>query len=77
MSCFYGTLFAPVSAQWPANVKRIRSKKLPLTAAAVQLADVTLKLEFTANAGIHPVSARRPAQSRPSCRGQLDLPAGW
>jgi hypothetical protein len=35
MSCFYGTLFAPLSAQWLAKVKRIRSQKLPPTAAGV------------------------------------------
>jgi hypothetical protein len=33
MSCFYGTLFASVSAQWLAKVKRTRSAKHPLTAA--------------------------------------------
>ncbi len=36
-----------------------------------------LKLGFKVNAGIRSESARRPAQSRPSCKGQLDLRGRW
>ena len=74
------------------EVKRIRGKKHPLPSAGLQalreeytrtisptcaLAAETLRVGFTANAGIHPASARRPAQSRPLCRGQPDWHAGW
>jgi len=60
MSCLYGTLFVARSAQWLSEVKRIRGKKQPLTAARAQ------GLRDQVSASQQPARATRTLKLKPT-----------
>jgi hypothetical protein len=77
MSCFWGTLSAPVNASWLRNVKRICGKTRPVITArvhdlrdeytrtidpALALAAETLKLERTLSDLVNQAYALTPAE---------------